>query len=86
MEPYKSRKKEQLILFGKHLRKLRLDKGYSGVEFANILGVDKQFLSRLELGHSDPRLTTLTRLADALEVHVSEVLVGLDFDSEPESQ
>lgn len=82
MEPDKSRKKEQLILFGKHLRQLRLDKGYSGVEFANILGVDKQFLSRLELGQSDPRLTTLIRLAGALDIHVSEVLVGFNEASD----
>ncbi len=81
MESDKSRKKEQLIQFGKHLRGLRLEKGYSGVEFANILGVDKQFLSRLELGQSDPRMSTLIRLAQALEIHVSEQLQGLEYES-----
>ena len=79
MEPEKYRKKEQLILFGKHLRALRQEKGYSGVEFSNILEVDKQFLSRLELGQSDPRLTTLVKLAGALDVHISELLKGFNY-------
>ena len=79
MEPDKSRKKEQLALFGKLLRSLRQEKGYSGVEFANLLGVDKQFLSRLELGQSDPRLSTLIRLAEAMEVHVSVLLEKLEY-------
>lgn len=79
MEPDKSRKKEQLIFFGKHLRQLRKRKGYSGVELASILGVDKQFLSRLELGQSDPRLSTLIRLAQALDLHVSELLDRMEY-------
>jgi len=70
-----------MILFGKHLRSLRQEKGYSGVEFANILGVDKQFLSRLELGQSDPRLSTLIRLADALDMHLSELLKRLEYQA-----
>ncbi len=82
MESDKSRKKEQLVSFGKHLRALRQQKGYSGVEFANILNVDKQFLSRLELGQSDPRFSTLLRLAEALEVHVADVLQGLEVPSD----
>lgn len=56
-----------------------MERGYSGVEFASILGVDKQFLSRLELGHSDPRITTLMRLAQALDIHVSDLLEKMEY-------
>ena len=79
MDPRKDRQKEQLKAFGQHLRELRKAKGFNGTQFAAILDVDKQFLSRLELGQSDPRLTTLIRLAQALDVHVTEVLKGFDY-------
>jgi transcriptional regulator with XRE-family HTH domain len=79
MEVKKIRKKEQLIAFGKHLRALRIERGLSGVGFAEKLGVDKQFLSRLELGQSDPRITTLIRLAQALNMDVADLLEGMEY-------
>lgn len=79
MDAKKVRKKEQLIAFGKHLRALRASKGLSGVQFAQKLGVDKQFLSRLELGQSDPRITTLIRLAQALDLQLSDLLKKMKY-------
>lgn len=79
MDASKSRKREQLIAFGEHLRALRKKKGYSGVELSNKIGVDKQFLSRLELGNSDPRLSTLIRLSQALDLHVADLLKKMKY-------
>ncbi|GAB5523448.1 MAG: hypothetical protein Roseis2KO_13200 [Roseivirga sp.] len=79
MDARKVRKKEQLIAFGKHLRALRISKGLTGVQFSEKLGVDKQFLSRLELGQSDPRITTLIRLAQALDMQVSDLLKKMKY-------
>ena len=79
MDASKSRKKEQLIAFGEHVRALRKKKGFSGVELSNKIGVDKQFLSRLELGHSDPRLSTLIRLSQALDIHVADLLKKMKY-------
>ncbi len=79
MDERKVRKKEQLIAFGEHLRSLRMDQGLSGVQFAEKLGVDKQFLSRLELGQSDPRITTLIRLAQALDMQLSDLLNQMKY-------
>lgn len=79
MDARKVRKKEQLIAFGKHLRALRTSKGLTGVQFSEKLGVDKQFLSRLELGQSDPRITTLIRLAQALDMQLSDLLKKMKY-------
>lgn len=79
MDARKIRKREQLIAFGKHLRALRITRGLSGVQFAEKLGVDKQFLSRIELGQSDPRMTTLIRLAEALDLHLSDLLNKMKY-------
>lgn len=79
MDARKVRKKEQLIAFGKHVRALRTSKGLTGVQFSEKLGVDKQFLSRLELGQSDPRITTLIRLAQALDMQLSDLLKKMKY-------
>jgi transcriptional regulator with XRE-family HTH domain len=79
MEADKIRKREQLIAFGKHLRAARVEKGLTGVQLAEKLGADKQFLSRLELGQSDPRLSTIIRLAQALDMQLSDLLLGLNY-------
>lgn len=79
MDAKKIRKREQLVAFGKHLRALRTRRGLTGVQFAEKLGVDKQFLSRLELGQSDPRITTLIRLAQALEMTLAELTKQMEY-------
>lgn len=79
MDAKKVRKREQLIAFGKHLRALRASKGLTGVQFSEKLGVDKQFLSRLELGQSDPRITTLIRLAQALDMQLSDLVKKMKY-------
>lgn len=64
---------EYTIEFGKHLRKLRIDKPASIEEIAYKAGIDAQNLRKYELGRQDMRISMLKRLADALEISVSKL-------------
>lgn len=54
--------------FGKNLQKLREAKGMSTRKFAAAADISHSSLGRLESGQSNPTLTTLVKLADALGV------------------
>ncbi len=60
--------------FGKQLRQLRTRRGLTQEQLAVTAGLSYTFLTRLELGQSDPSLSTLVRLAKALRVSVTELL------------
>jgi transcriptional regulator with XRE-family HTH domain len=58
---------------GARLRKARLDAGLSQAELAKLCGMSKPTLSRYENDHVLPSLTTVRRIADALNVSVAEL-------------
>ena len=60
--------KEYLILFGKHLKKMREDKGMSQEELANIAEVSLPQITRIERGVINPTICTIKSLAKGLEV------------------
>jgi len=60
--------------FGKQLQQLRTRRGLTQEQLAVTAGLSHTFLTRLELGQSDPSLSTLVRLAKALRVSVTELL------------
>jgi transcriptional regulator with XRE-family HTH domain len=70
MEP-----KEQ---FGINLRRLRHQAGLSQLELSLRCGLDMAEISRLERGSRDPRLGTIARLADGLQVEVVELVRGVE--------
>ncbi|MEV8523099.1 helix-turn-helix transcriptional regulator [Streptomyces sp. NPDC052000] len=43
-------------------------------ELAHAAGIDRSSVQRIELGQNDPRLTHLLRIANALHVHVRDLL------------
>ena len=59
---------------GENLRKLRLKKNMSQVDLANALNVDRAYISNIENGRMNPTLSTLEKLAGALNVSSSELL------------
>ncbi len=65
-----------LKITGKRIQQIRISKGYSQVDLAGkILGVfDTTNVSRIESGRTNPTLNTLHRIAEALEVSLSELL------------
>lgn len=68
-------------MFSENLKTLRKQKGFSQEELATRLHVVRQTISKWEKNLSVPDADTLTRLAEILEVSVSELL-GTKIENE----
>ena len=68
-------------MFGENLKTLRKQKGFSQEELATRLHVVRQTISKWEKNLSVPDADTLIRLAEILEVPVSELL-GAKIENE----
>ena len=66
-----------LLKIGKRVRKLRTDRGWSQEELADRSGVNRSYMSRVELGKSDVSLSVLHKIARTLEISLSELLAGI---------
>ncbi len=56
------------------IKHLRAGRGLTQAALAKKLGVSREYVARLETGHHDPPLSTLSKLAKALKVPVTELL------------
>lgn len=63
--------------FGRNLREHRLRLGMSQEELAQAAGLHPTEVSRLERAVQDPRLSTIARLARALQVEPGGLLRGV---------
>ena len=61
------------INVGKHIQKLRELKGISQQDLAAKCNFEKSNMSRLEAGRVNPTLSTLEKVANALEVSLAEL-------------
>ena len=61
---------------GEQLRAWREVRGLSQRALAERAGMPYPMVARLELGQTDPRLSTLERLAEALAIPVVDLLTG----------
>lgn len=66
--------KNEVLQFGKKLKKIRLKKSKSQGDVAKILGVHRSYISGLERGKRNPSLLTVHKVAKALGVSVNELL------------
>lgn len=57
------------------VRELRKQKGWTQDELESRSGVDAAMISLIENGKRNPTVTTLKKLADALDVRITEVFV-----------
>ena len=69
-------KVELFKIVGNRIQEIRISKGYSQVDLAGkIKGtIDTTNISRIESGRTNPTLFTLYRIAEALEVNLSQLL------------
>jgi transcriptional regulator with XRE-family HTH domain len=66
---------------GQRIRDIRVQRGFASQEaFADYLKVHRTFVGHLETGRKDFRLTTLIRIAEALEVPLADLFIGLEAD------
>lgn len=63
--------------FGKKLRALREERGWSQEEFADRAGLHRTYVSAVERGVRNPTLSVLERLAKALSVSLSELVTSV---------
>lgn len=61
------------------VKRIRRGRGYTQVQLAAKAEVDPATLSRIERGVADPNLSTLRRIAEALNVSVPDL-----FDTDPD--
>ena len=66
---------EILVEFGHRLREARSKIGLSQEGLAEIAGLDRTYISLIERGLRNPSLICIGKLADALEVPTSELLI-----------
>lgn len=66
------------VAFGKVLRKLRREVGLSQEELGFAAGLQRNFVSLLELGRKQPTITTMLKLAKPLGRRFSEIALLIE--------
>lgn len=66
---------------GKRVRELRRATGYDQAAFATTAGFNRNWWGRLERGLQNVDLASLVRIGFVLDVSLSELVGGLDFDA-----
>lgn len=66
---------------GRVLRARRLAAGLSQEELADMAGLDRTYIGRLEAGKQSPTVDTLAKLARTLGVSCSEILLAAEMRS-----
>jgi len=69
------KKSDLLKIIGSNIKRIRLSKGFAQIDLASrVVGsIDTTNISRIESGRTNPTIFTLYRIAEALEVPVSEL-------------
>lgn len=60
--------------FGKTLKLLRLEKGFTQEKLAELSNLDVTFISKLENGRVQPTLSTIFKISNSLEIKPSLVI------------
>ena len=68
---------EYLKKLGKRIKAMRKEKGIKQVDLGYACDIEKQSMSRIEAGNTNPSVLLLRKIAELLEVNMSELL---DFE------
>ena len=63
--------------FGKSMKKIRMQAKISQERLAEIAGLDRKTISRIENGHLSPSLDNLWAITDALDMQAYELLLPM---------
>jgi transcriptional regulator with XRE-family HTH domain len=66
-----SKKSPTLKAFGGAVRELRLKRGYSQEELAELAGIDRSYMGGIERGEHNVALINIQRIAQALDIRVA---------------
>jgi transcriptional regulator with XRE-family HTH domain len=67
--------------FGLVLRRIRLKAGFSQEALALEAGLQRNYISLMELGRNQPTITTLFKLSAALEISPSDIVKEVERGS-----
>ena len=62
-----------LVIFGKNLKKARIEKGLSQETLTLDIGFDRTYISLLERAKRNPSLITIYRIANHLKIDIKEL-------------
>jgi len=65
-------KQEKLVQLGLKVKSIRVSKGFTQTELANIIGKDHPSINRLEKGKINPSYIFLLEVAEGLGVSINE--------------
>ena len=65
------------VRFGQRLRKLRLERSLTQVEFAEKLGIDRSYLTDIERGNRNVSLINIDILAKGLGLSLAQLFKNL---------
>ena len=72
----KVRDNKLIAQFGKHLKKIREERGLSQEELANDSDIPINQVGRIERGEINPSLSTLHSIAKALKIKLAQLMDG----------
>ncbi len=62
-------------LLGARFKEIRKKMGYTQEQFAEIIGIEPQSISKIESGKNYPLLTNLEKIANKLNINLSEFFI-----------
>jgi transcriptional regulator with XRE-family HTH domain len=65
---------EVVVYIGERLRRLREERALRQEDLAELAGVGKNTVNRIEKNYTEPHMTTVRKLADALGVEPRELV------------
>lgn len=71
----KHRQNSSLIALGDAIRRCRLERGISQEQLSLLADVDRSYVGRVERGDNNVAILTLIKIADALQVSVTELMI-----------
>jgi transcriptional regulator with XRE-family HTH domain len=66
------------VKIGQRIQALRKKTGLNQDEFADLCGLHRAYIGKIENGRFDFRITTLHRIAHGLKMSLSTLLKGID--------
>lgn len=81
-----NRSKDSNQNIAKTILKIRQDNKLSQEQFAEIVGVTRQAVSRWEMGISAPNINTLILMSEKFNIQVDEMLKSRDVDEKNDNK
>lgn len=75
-----------MIMTGEQIRKIRLKRGYNQEQLAELASLNRVTIAKYESGKVEPGAQALSRIADALEVTVDQLLGRETEENETENK